>query len=52
MASHPVAVAADVDDVTAVEQPVEQRGGHYLVAQDVSPLLEALFEVTTVEACS
>ena len=42
VASHAVAVAADVDDVAAVEQPVEQRGGHDLVAEDLSPLLEAL----------
>ena len=42
VAAHPVAVAADVDDVAAVEQPVQQCGGHDLVVQDLSPLLEAL----------
>ena len=40
--SHPVAVAPDVDDMAAVEHPVEQRGGHDLVVQGLSPLLEAL----------
>ena len=39
-----------VDDVATVEQPVEERGGHHLVAEDPAPLLEALFEVSTVEA--
>ena len=42
VASHPVAVAPDVDDVASVEHPVEQRGGHDLVVQGLSPLLEAL----------
>ena len=42
MASHPVAVAADVDDVTAVEGPVKEGGGHDLVVQDLAPALEAL----------
>ena len=40
--THPVAVAADVDDVTVVEQPVDERCSHDLVAQDLAPLLEAL----------
>ena len=39
---HAVAVAPDVDDVAAVQQSVEQGGGHDLVAEDVAPLLEAL----------
>ncbi len=42
MASHPVAVAADVDDVAAVEQTVQEGGGHDLVVQDLAPALEAL----------
>ena len=42
MAAHPVAVAPDVDHVAAVQYPVQQRGGHDLVVQDLSPLLEAL----------
>ena len=41
-AAHAVAVAPDVDHVAAVEQPVEERGGHDLVVQDLSPLLKAL----------
>ena len=39
---HPVAVAPDVDDVAAVQQPVQQRGRHDLVVQDLPPVLEAL----------
>ena len=42
VAAHPVAVAPDVDDVAAVQHPVQQRGGHDLVAEDAAPLLEAL----------
>ena len=42
VASHAVAVAADVDDVAAVQEAVEQRGGDDLVAEDPAPLLEAL----------
>jgi len=39
---HPIAVAADVDDVTVMEDPVNQSRGHDFVAEDVAPLLEAL----------
>ena len=43
MMPEPVAVAADVDDVTVVEEAADQRGGgHHLVAEDLAPLLEAL----------
>ena len=40
--THPVAVAADVDDVAVMQQPVDECCGHDLVAQDLAPLLEAL----------
>jgi hypothetical protein len=39
---HPEAVAADVDDVAVVEQPVDQGCSHDLIAEDLAPLLEAL----------
>jgi hypothetical protein len=42
MMPHPVAVAADVDDVTVMDEPVDQGAGHDLVAEDLAPLLEAL----------
>ena len=42
MLPHAVAVAPDVDDVAVVEQPIDERGGHDLVAEDVPSLLEAL----------
>ena len=35
--THAVAVAADVDDVTVVQQPVDECRGHDLVAQDLAP---------------
>jgi hypothetical protein len=39
---HPVAVAADVDDVAVVEKAVDQRRRHDLVTKDLTPLLKAL----------
>ena len=42
MVAHPVAVAADVDDVAAMQQPIEQCGSHDLVTEDPALLLEAL----------
>ena len=39
--AHPVAAAADVDDMAVMQQPVDERSGHDLVAQDLAPLLEA-----------
>jgi hypothetical protein len=40
--AHPVAVAANVDDVTVVHEPVNQGRRHDLVAEDLAPLLKAL----------
>ena len=42
MLPRPVAVAADVDDVAVVQQPVDERRGRHLVAEHAAPLLEAL----------
>ncbi len=42
MAAHPVAVAADVDDVATVQEPVQQSSRHDLVVQDVPPVLKPL----------
>ena len=42
MLPHPVAVAPDVDDVAMVQEPVDERRRHDLVAEHVSPFLEAL----------
>ena len=36
--AHPVAVAAEFDDVAPMEQPVQQGGGHDLVAEDPAPV--------------
>ncbi len=36
VAAHPVAVAPDVHDMAAVEQPVQQGGGHDFVAEDAA----------------
>ena len=40
--AHPVAIAADVDDVAMVQESVDERGGHDFVTQDFAPVLEAL----------
>lgn len=37
-----LAVAADVDDVTVMDEPINERGGHHLVAEDLPPLGETL----------
>ena len=42
MLAHPVAVATDVDDLAVVQQPVDEGGGHDLVAEYAAPVLEAL----------
>ena len=42
MLPHPVAVAANVDDMTVVQQTVDQGRRHDLVAEHDSPFLEAL----------
>ena len=52
--SHSVAVAADVHDVAVVEDAVNERGGHDLIAHDdcapqkVYPVLIARFRPTMV----
>ena len=40
MLPHPVAVAADVDDVAVMEETNDQGGGHDVVAQDLTPFVE------------
>ena len=51
--AHPIAVAADVDDVAVVKEAVDEGGGHDVITEDLAPLLEALVGlVRTVEACS
>ena len=42
MFAHAEAVAADVDDVAVVQQAVDQRRRHDLVAEHAAPFLEAL----------
>jgi hypothetical protein len=46
--SHPVAVAADVNHMTVLHQPVDERGGRDLVAQDIAPFLEAFVRYARV----
>ena len=41
MLPHAIAVAADVDDMAVMQQAIDERSGHDLVAQDLAPLLEA-----------
>ena len=39
--SHAVAVATNRDDVAMVDEPINERDRHHLVAKDLAPLLEA-----------
>lgn len=41
MVAHPVAVAADVDDMAVVHEAVDERSGHDFIAQYIAPFLEA-----------
>ena len=40
--AHPVAVAANVDDVAMMEQAIDQRSGHEIVTEDLAPFVEGL----------
>ena len=42
MVSDAVAVPSDGHDVAVVQHAVDERGCHYLVAEDVAPFLKAL----------
>jgi hypothetical protein len=35
-----------------VDEPTDERRRRHLIAKDLAPLFEALFDVKTVEACS
>ena len=37
--AHPVAAAADVDDMAVMQQAIDERSGHDLVAQDLGDYL-------------
>ena len=52
MLAHPVAVAADVDDVAVVQQPVDEGGGHDIVSEDAAHFSKPLLEVSAMEARS
>jgi hypothetical protein len=41
MLAEAVAVSADVDDVTVVDEPIDQGRRHDLIAEDLAPVLEA-----------
>ena len=40
--SHAVAVSSDVDEMAVVQDSVDESCGHDLIAENLSPLLEAL----------
>lgn len=42
VSAHAIAVAAYVDDVAVMQEPLDEDRRHDLVPQDLSPLLEAL----------
>ena len=50
--AHAVTVAADRDQVTVVDEAIDEGGGHDLIAEDFSHSSKPLFDVSTVDACS
>jgi hypothetical protein len=42
MFAHPIAVAADINDVAMMHEAVNEGCGHDLVAQDLTPFLKSL----------
>src|SRR3990172_6595203 len=42
MLSQPIAIAPDVDDVTMMDQTIDQCGRHDVIAEDLAPVLKAL----------
>jgi len=42
MLPEPEAVAADVDDVVVMHEPVDQRGGDEFVPEELAPFFKAL----------
>jgi hypothetical protein len=50
--AHPEAVASDVHEMAVMQDAIDQGCRHDFVAENRAPLLEPLFDVRTVEACS
>ena len=51
--THPVAVAADVDDVAVMDEAIDECSGHDLSSPRISPhSSKPLLDVRTVEATS
>jgi hypothetical protein len=50
--AHAVAVAANRDEVTVMDEAIDERRRHDVIAKDVAPLLKPLLEVSTVDARS
>ena len=49
---HPKAVTPDADDVPVMDEAVDQRCRHHVIAEDLAPLVNALFDLSRVDACS
>ena len=45
--AHAVAAGAYVDDMTVMQQAIDECSGHDLVAQDLTPLFEAFIGAIT-----
>lgn len=50
--AQPVAVAPDVEEVRVVDEPVDERPGHHVVAEYLAHSSNPLLLVRVVEACS
>ena len=52
LAAQPEAVAFEREDLGVVHEPIDHRGGHVVIAEDLAPDAEGLLLVTMSEARS
>jgi hypothetical protein len=42
VSTHAIAVAADIDQVAVMQNPIDERGSHDVITEDFAPFLEGL----------
>lgn len=52
MLAKPIAVPANVCDVAVMDEPVDQRGRHDILAEDLAPVFKPFVLVRVVDALS
>jgi hypothetical protein len=50
--AHALPVATDRDEVTVVDEAIDERRGHDLIPKTAPHSSKPLFDVSTVDACS